>query len=115
MTIHFSLEYRTVWGEQMILRIGKRSFGMRYTGDGMWETSMSGYEIRKGQQYSYEVNRDGKTVRTEWRTHSLHLPEGIREAVVRDRWMARPSNSTFWSSAFKDVIFGREPADPNEA
>ena len=115
MTIHFSLEYRTVWGEQMILRIGKRSFGMRYTGDGMWETSLSGYEIRKGQQYSYEVNRDGKTVRTEWRAHSLRLPDGIREAVVRDRWMARPSNSTFWSSAFKDVIFGREPADPKEA
>ncbi len=115
MTIQFSLKYRTVWGEQIILRIGKRSFGMRYTRDGMWETSLSAYEIRKGQKYTYEVNRDGKTVRTEWRTHSLRLPEGVRDAVIRDRWIDRPANSTFWSSAFKDVIFGREPADPKEA
>ena len=115
MTIQFSLKYRTVWGEQIILRIGKRSFGMRYTGDGMWETSLSGYEIRKGQKYTYEVNRDGKTVRTEWRTHSLRLPEGVRDAVIRDRWIDRPANSTFWSSAFKDVIFGRGRTEQKEA
>ena len=36
MTIHFSLKYNTVWGEQLLLRVGKHSFGMRYTGDGMW-------------------------------------------------------------------------------
>ena len=109
MTIHFSLKYNTVWGEQLLLRVGKHSFGMRYTGDGMWETTLSGYEIHKGQAYSYEVNLDGKTVRTEWRGHVLRIPYGVREAYIRDRWRTRPANSAFWSSAFKDVIFAREP------
>ena len=108
MMIHFSLKYNTVWGEQVLLCVGKHSFGMRYTGDGMWETTLSGYEIHKDQPYSYEINRDGKTVRKEWRTHRLMLPGGISEAVIRDRWIDRPDHSAFWSSAFKDVIFGRE-------
>ena len=46
MTIRFSLEYKTVWGEQLVFRAGKRSFSMQYSGDGMWEISLSGREIR---------------------------------------------------------------------
>ena len=45
MTIRFSLEYKTVWGEQLVFRAGKRSFSMQYSGDGMWEISLSGREI----------------------------------------------------------------------
>ena len=95
MTIHFSLQYRTVWGEQLVLRVGKHKFEMHYCGDGMWETTLSGREIRSGQCYTYELLRGGVTVRTEWRSHSLRLPEGVREAMVRDRWMDRPSDSAF--------------------
>ena len=109
MTIHFALKYNTVWGEQLIIRIGSHSFGMRYTGDGMWEATLSGYDIRRGQQYGYEVTRDGAVLRREWRAHTLLLPQDARgEFIIRDRWMDRPSGSAFWSSAFKDVIFGRE-------
>ena len=111
MTIHFSLQYRTVWGEQLVLRVGKHRFEMHYCGDGSWETSLSGREIRDGRQYGYELVREGKTIRTEWRSHSLRLPLGAREAIVRDRWMDRPSDSAFWSSAFRNVIFGREKAE----
>ena len=109
MTINFSLKYNTVWGEQLIIRIGKQSFGMRYTGDGMWEATLSGYDIRRGQKYSYEVTRDGAVIRKEWRAHVFSLQHDAKgEIIVRDRWIDRPANSTFWSSAFKDVIFGRE-------
>ena len=94
MTVHFSLKYNTVWGEQLIVRIGKRSFGMRYTGDGMWEAELSGYEIRKGQKYTYEVVRDAASVRKEWREHTFLPPEGVvRDLFIRDRWFARPANS----------------------
>ena len=113
MTVHFSLKYNTVWGEQLIVRIGKRSFGMRYTGNGMWEAELSGYEIRKGQKYTYEVVRDAASVRKEWREHTFLPPEGaVRDLFIRDRWFARPANSAFYSSAFRDVIFGREAGAP---
>ena len=108
MTVHFYLRYNTVWGDQVFLRVGKHSFGMRYTGYGMWETTLSGHEIHKDHPYSYEINREGKTVRKEWRAHTLRLPGRISEAIIRDRWIERPAESAFWSSAFRDVIFGRE-------
>ena len=110
MTIHFSVQYRTVWGEELVLRVGKRSFGMQYGGGGVWKITLSGREIRSGQCYTYELVRGGVTVRTEWRSHVLRLPEGIREAQLHDRWTPRPANSAFWSSAFRNVIFGREKA-----
>lgn len=60
MTIHFSIEYRTVWGEALVLKVGKHRFDMQYAGDGMWETTLSGRAIRSGQRYAYEVIRDGR-------------------------------------------------------
>ena len=95
MTIHFSVQYRTVWGEELVLRVGKRSFGMQYGGGGVWKITLSGREIRSGQCYTYELVRGGVTVRTEWRSHVLRLPEGIREAQLHDRWIPRPANLAF--------------------
>ena len=107
MNIHFSLKYDTVWGESLVLRAGRRSFPMRWCGGGMWETTLTGRDLHIGEKYSYALVRDGEILRTEWRGHTLVLPEGTKEATVRDRWMERPADSAFWSSAFKDVIFGR--------
>ena len=113
MTIHFSLNYNTVWGEQVVLRRGRKFFGMDYAGDGVWETTLTGREIHAGQEYTYEIHRDGVPVRKEWRGRRLLLPKVAKEVFVRDRWTDRPADSAFWSSAFTDVIFKRGEAGPS--
>ena len=106
--IHLAIEFNTVWGERLAVRAGSRLHEMRYTHNGCWEADLKNTDIRNGQEYSYELLCDGKTVRREWRRHKLRYPRGTRTISVRDRWIDRPANSAFWASAFKDVIFGRK-------
>ena len=112
--IHFSLNFNTVWGESLVLRVGKKVHAMHYAGNGRWEASLNETDIRNRQEYVYALQRDGKTIRYEWRVHTFRAPQGAKEIVVLDRWINRPHNSAFWASAFKDVIFGRDlkPAAP---
>ena len=107
--IHFSIEYFTTWGESMILKAGKKSYAMEYTGGGIWRTALTAAQIRGVSGYTYELVSDGLTVRTEWRTHILNLPDGARQVTVCDRWIDRPADSALWSAAFRDVILKREP------
>ena len=105
--IHFSIEYTTTWGESLILFTGKKTREMRYAHNGRWEADFKNTEIRNGQEYSYQVVREGKTIRTEWRTHVLNIPDGAKQITVHDRWIDRPKDSAFWSAAFKDIILQR--------
>ena len=106
--IHFSIEFNTVWGEMLAIRTGSGLHEMRYTPNGRWEADLKNTDIRNGQEYSYELLCDGRTVRREWRRHKLRYPRGTKMVTVRDRWIDRPANSAFWASSFKDVIFGRK-------
>ncbi|MBQ9582780.1 MAG: 4-alpha-glucanotransferase [Bacteroidales bacterium] len=108
--IHFSLNYNTVWGESLVIRTAGKAYGMRCTDNGRWEADLKNNLIRNNQQYTFEVVRDGRTIRREWRAHTLGVPSGAKETEVRDRWIDRPANSAFWASAFRQVIFSREAA-----
>ncbi|MBQ7459602.1 MAG: 4-alpha-glucanotransferase [Bacteroidales bacterium] len=106
--IHFTINYNTAWGESLVLKTGRKAHQMRYTHDGFWAADLKNTEIRNGQGYSYELLRDGRCLRREWRTHTFNAPEKAKEITVRDRWIDRPANSAFWASAFKDVVFHRD-------
>ena len=112
MKLHVSIEYRTNWGEMLVLCIGGKRYQLTYTSEGLWEGEIARVNIEKAAEYSYEVVRDGLTVRTEWKKHTLVLPEGVepKELTVYDRWIDRPEDSPFYSSAFTSAIFGR-PAE----
>ena len=112
MKLHVSIEYRTNWGEMLVLCIGGKRYQLTYTSEGLWEGEIARVNIGKAAEYSYEVVRDGLTVRTEWKKHTLVLPEGVepKELTVYDRWIDRPEDSPFYSSAFTSAIFGR-PAE----
>ncbi|MGN1210287.1 MAG: 4-alpha-glucanotransferase [Candidatus Cryptobacteroides sp.] len=106
MKITFQINYRTVWGEQVVLRIGTKKKAMKHTGNGIWEVSANA-DVAPAE-YSYEVVRDGKTVRTEWESHTL--PEGLEGSVaVYDCWHDIPQDAPLHSSAFTDGIFRRLP------
>ena len=112
MTVTFLLNYYTSWGESVVLKAGKKSHAMEYAGGGLWKAALPETKIRPGQEYTYEVMRDGRTVRTEWRAHTLVLPEGAARSEVRDLWTDRPADSAFWSAAFSKIIFQRKTGTP---
>ena len=106
MTVNIQIQYQTAWGESLRLKIGKRCIPMEYSFGGMWQIMLTSRDIKTGDKYSFELVRDGKVVRKEWRDHILSVG-GRNLVIVRDRWIARPENSAFYSSAFSDVIFRR--------
>ena len=112
MKLNISMEYRTNWGEEIVLCLGGQRYPLAYTAEGLWEGEIARVNLSKTAEYSYEVVRDGQTVRKEWKKHKLILPEGMdpKELTVYDRWIDRPSDSPFYSSAFTNAIFGR-PAE----
>ena len=112
MKLNISIEYRTSWGEEIVLCLGGKRYPLAYTAEGLWEGEIARVNLSKSAEYSYEVVRDGQTVRKEWKKHVLALPEGMepKELTVYDRWNDRPTDSPFYSSAFTNAIFGR-PAE----
>ena len=110
MRLNLSIEYRTNWGEEIVLCLGGKRYPLSYVADGLWKGEIARFNPTKTTEYSYEVVRDGAVVRTEWKKHHLVLPEGIepKELTVMDRWIDRPADSPFYSSAFTDAIFGRK-------
>ncbi len=108
MTIRITMQYRTEWGESLVLRIGKKRYPMDPAYAHAWQKELTGRELRDGSLFTFAVEKDGKTVRREWRAHRYTAPRGACSAVIRACWTDRPSDSSFWSTAFADVIFRRE-------
>ncbi|MBQ5402411.1 MAG: 4-alpha-glucanotransferase, partial [Bacteroidales bacterium] len=115
MTLLFTINYKTAWGESLVLCTAKKNHAMEYAGGGLWQVTLKGNQIKNGDCYTYILMRDGKPARYEWRTHRLNLPEKATYVTLRDRWIDRPQDSAFWSAAFKDIIFQRNPAKAPKA
>ena len=107
MNIRITIQYHTQWGETLVLRIGKKRYPMDPAYANMWQKELTGRNLRDGDAYSFEVEKEGKVVRREWRAHRFEAPAGGNSLVVRERWNDRPANSTFYAAAFSDVIFRR--------
>ena len=108
MKLNFSIEYRTSWGEEIVLCLGGKRYLLSYVAEGIWQGEIARFKPAMASEYTYEVVRDGMTVRTEWKKHLLVLPEDTKAKVVNiyDRWNDRPADSPFYSSAFTNAIFG---------
>ena len=117
MKLNISIEYRTAWGEEIVLCLGGARHPLAYASEGLWEGEVSCASVADGMEYSYEVVREGCTVRTEWKKHVLNLPAGMEPEIltVYDRWNDRPADSPFYSSAFTKAIFGRKPEKAKKA
>ena len=107
MTVNIQLQYHTEWGESIQLRVGKRRIPMEYSYGGLWQIMLTGRDIHNDDPFTFEIVRDGKVVKREWRPHHYKTPTAGKNIIVRSRWIDKPSNSAFYSSAFSDVIFRR--------
>ncbi len=117
MTLRISIEYWTNWGEEVVLCLGGKRYPLAYVADGLWEGEIARLNLENAAEYGYEVVRDGQTIRTEWKKHSLVLPEGMepKALTVHDRWNDRPEDAPFYSAAFTDAIFGRKASKMKKA
>ena len=109
MKLNVNIEYRTSWGEEINLCIGGKRYPLSYAGEGLWTAEIARITLKKDTEYSFEVVRDGQTVRTEWKKHLLVLPEGKapKTVTINARWSDRPADAPFYSTAFTKAIFGR--------
>lgn len=106
MEVTFEIEYRTVWGQQLVWCSGGRRIPMEYRHDGVWQCRMT---LEAGVVgYGYEMESDGRTVRREWQLHKQTIPqEGAAHVTICDRWSEQPADAPFYTSAFTEVIFAR--------
>ncbi len=68
MTLNFSIEYRTVWGEELTVRKDNGDILLLHTTDGiMWRGTevVPCEEEEKAFTYRYEVHREGQCIRRE--------------------------------------------------
>ena len=111
MTIHFHIEYRTVFGEELVLNIVKRKNKVApyrmTTHDGItWHCTLNGL---RGDviDYFFSVEYNGVEKRREWQTvaHRLELkPAAARRFHVYNRWIDMPEDSYLYSSAFTECL-----------
>ena len=108
MKLIISIEYKTSWGEELVLCLGGKRHPMSYAADGVWKLELPRFSAAQPVEYNYEVVREGAVVRTEWGVHTLSL-KGVtaKNLVVCDRWQDRPADAPFYSSAFTKGIFRR--------
>ena len=108
MKLIISIEYKTSWGEELVLCLGGKRHPMSYAADGVWKLELPRFSAAQPVEYNYEVVREGAVVRTEWGVHTLSL-KGVtaKTLVVCDRWQDRPADAPFYSSAFTKGIFRR--------
>ena len=115
MKLTFNLEYRTGFGEQLVLNmLGEaQSAHPMTTLDGIHWTVNIVCEQQSAPfvDYYYSVMRGEKEMRHEWQVepHRLEFAavKGTRYTVY-DRWIDIPEDSYMYSSAFTDCVMARE-------
>ena len=117
MDLKFNIDYKTRFGEELVLNIVNEGSESKYrmiTTDGerwTYKLSLPAQKCQPAITYYYEVERGGRSVRHEWTTipHTLELTavHGAHYTVF-DRWSDIPEDSYLYSSAFTDCIRGRK-------
>lgn len=114
MKLIVTIEYRTRWGEELVCCLGDRRIRMMYVSDGIWQGEAARFSPDRVWEYWYEVVKDGKTIRREWKKRRFAYPKFLKSKVLclRDRWIDRPYDAPFLSSAFTGSILRRGKDTP---
>ncbi len=107
MRINISVRYRTVSGQRLVTEAGGKIHEMKCLFGEIWIAEMTEKDFGKDRRFIFKVMGPEGILREEWHAHVLRFPEN-GNVEIRSRWLDRPANSAFYSSAFTKVIFGRE-------
>ena len=117
MKLLFHLEYRTSFGQQLVLNMlgneGQTENHPMVTHDGEHWTLELQKQAQDGQyfDYYYSVMRGDDTERTEWlgEPHRLEMAAvGGTRYIVYDHWLDIPEDAYMYSSAFTDCVMSRQ-------
>lgn len=119
MTFHFSIEYKTQWGEEIRVIIDGEEYPM-CTNDGLkWELLTELEPATNTLSYLYALYRENQLVWTEWEVapHVIHLSHKCLNPTVKhsdtkyrisDFWRPIPEDLPLYSSAFTDCVASHE-------
>ena len=118
MTVQFNIEYKAMFGEQIVVNIQTEEGGLKLpleTTDGeRWACDWGVESPEKSYTYYYSVEREGRAVKTEWLMIKHQLDVNARKAAVYtlyDHWKAMPEDAFLYSSAFTDCINHQAPQE----
>ena len=118
MVFRFNIEYKTVYGENLVLNLNmdnKEVHNSLGTTDGLhWSCDLDVAPKAKNITYYYSVERDGVCVKKEWQVvmHQLNVTaERANDYIIYDHWRDIPEDSYLYSSAFTDCINHQQPAE----
>lgn len=118
MTVQFNIEYKAMFGEQIVVNIQTEEGGLKLpleTTDGeRWACDWCVESPEKSYTYYYSVEREGRAVKTEWLMIKHQLEVNAKKAAVYtlyDHWKAMPEDAFLYSSAFTDCINHQAPQE----
>ena len=118
MTVQFNIEYKVMFGEQIVVNIqteeGELKLPLETTDGERWACDWCVESPEKSYTYYYGVEREGRAVKTEWLMIKHQLDVNAKKAAVYtlyDHWKAMPEDAYFYSSAFTDCINHQVPQE----
>ena len=116
MTVQFNIEYKAMFGEQIVVNIqteeGELKLPLETTDGERWACDWCVESPEKSYTYYYSVEREGRAVKTEWLMIKHQLDVNAKKAAVYtlyDHWKAMPEDAYLYSSAFTDCINHQAP------
>ena len=118
MTVQFNIEYKAMFGEQIVVNIqteeGELKLPLETTDGERWACDWCVESPEKSYTYYYSVEREGRAVKTEWLMIKHQLDVNARKAeayTLYDHWKAMPEDAYLYSSAFTDCINHQAPQE----
>ena len=118
MTIQFNIDYKAMFGEQIVVNIqteeGELKLPLETTDGQRWACDWCVESPEKSYTYYYSVEREGRAVKTEWLIIKHQLDVNAKKAVaytLYDHWKAMPEDAYLYSSAFTDCINHQAPQE----
>ena len=118
MTVQFNIEYKAMFGEQIVVNIqteeGELKLPLETTDGQRWACDWCVESPEKSYTYYYSVEREGRAVKAEWLIIKHQLDVNARKAEVYtlyDHWKAMPEDAYLYSSAFTDCINHQAPQE----
>ena len=116
MTVQFNIEYKAMFGEQIVVNIqteeGELKLPLETTDGERWACDWCVESPEKSYTYYYSVEREGRAVKTEWLMIKHQLEVNAKEAAaytLYDHWKTMPEDAFLYSSAFTDCINHQVP------
>lgn len=116
MTVQFNIEYKAMFGEQIVVNIqteeGELKLPLETTDGERWACDWCVESPEKSYTYYYSVEREGRAVKTEWLMIKHQLEVNAKKAAaytLYDNWKTMPEDAFLYSSAFTDCINHQVP------